>query len=330
MMCNRTLLQTVCALLLLIARAASTRYISPDDLVKVRLFSAYAGAAYCAQNYLDPGNETVVFPNTPFPRNSTGQIFHSFVNVSDALTTGTVALDHARQLVVISFRGTVSQEDWQTNLDLLLGDASDVCGEGCFVHSGFLESWRGARHLVLNAWSALQMSYQHYQTVVTGHSLGGALAHLCAIELKTRWPDASVSLYTYGSPRVGNQVFASIVEQSPGSDNYRLTHLNDPVPRLNKAFGYAHAGPEYHITSPHIPDVLSANKSTLAKPANMIVRSGDVQVFTGPENESGNLSYDCANIAMHDEYFLHIADCATYSEVSLLGGRFGSRDGAMF
>lgn len=36
-----------------------------------------------------------------------------------------------------------------------------------------------------------------------GHSLGGALANLCAYEASKRWPSARLLVYTFGAPRVG-------------------------------------------------------------------------------------------------------------------------------
>jgi predicted lipase len=41
----------------------------------------------------------------------------------------------------------------------------------------------------------------------TGHSLGGALATLCALEMRQRL-GLRVELYTFGSPRVGSPQFA--------------------------------------------------------------------------------------------------------------------------
>jgi hypothetical protein len=46
----------------------------------------------------------------------------------------------------------------------------------------------------------------------------------------------------------------------------------------------------------------------------MIVQSSDVLVFHGPESEKGNYGYNCVNVAMHDEYFRHVADCAVDDE----------------
>ena len=44
-----------------------------------------------------------------------------------------------------------------------------------------------------------------------GHSMGAALATVCAMDLKFRLGLADVRLYTFGSPRVGNDVFAAFV-----------------------------------------------------------------------------------------------------------------------
>ena len=41
---------------------------------------------------------------------------------------------------------------------------------------------------------------------MTGHSLGGALAVLCALDLQDIY--GNINLYTFGCPRVGNAAFA--------------------------------------------------------------------------------------------------------------------------
>ena len=46
---------------------------------------------------------------------------------------------------------------------------------------------------------------------VIGHSMGAALATICAMDVKFKAGLSDVRLYTFGSPRVGNDVFASFV-----------------------------------------------------------------------------------------------------------------------
>lgn len=49
-----------------------------------------------------------------------------------------------------------------------------------------------------------------YKLVITGHSLGGAMARLTYffIDINSQFPGSTTELYTYGEPRVGNIAFA--------------------------------------------------------------------------------------------------------------------------
>ncbi|RNE96141.1 lipase, partial [Trypanosoma rangeli] len=84
--------------------------------------------------------------------------------------------------------------------------------------------------------------------LITGHSLGGAMAELAAAEFASR-PYASgavprIELYTFGAPRVGNTEFANWIVAlfcSGGHEVYRVTHMRDPVPHLPPMFmGFEH------------------------------------------------------------------------------------------
>lgn len=84
---------------------------------------------------------------------------------------------------------------------------------------------------------------------MTGHSLGAAVATIAAATLRKQQPSASIDLFTYGSPRVGNAAFADFVTAQAGAE-FRVTHLDDPVPRLPPAeFGYRHTSPEYWLST---------------------------------------------------------------------------------
>jgi hypothetical protein len=124
------------------------------------------------------------------------------------------------------------------------------------VHMGFLSSWRNARELVLPEVKELKVKYPTYPVQLVGHSLGGAVACLAALELKVSmgWDDITVT--TFGEPRVGNHHLASYVDEAfglktdvpPESLQYRrLTHSDDPVPLLPLGeWGYrSHAGEIY-------------------------------------------------------------------------------------
>ncbi|WHI44520.1 alpha/beta hydrolase [Microbulbifer sp. JMSA004] len=65
-----------------------------------------------------------------------------------------------------------------------------------------------------------------------GHSLGGAIATLAADWLSSN-TEKSIKLYTFGSPRVGLDHFASGCKRKLKSENiYRVYHRADPVPMV--------------------------------------------------------------------------------------------------
>lgn len=114
------------------------------------------------------------------------------------------------------------------------------------MHAGFYGTWVEVRRPVMRGVPAALALHPGYGVVVTGHSLGGAVATLAGAYLRRAGVPADV--YTYGSPRVGNEAFAAFASTQSGGDNYRLTHSDDPVPRLPPlVMGYRHLTSEYWI-----------------------------------------------------------------------------------
>jgi predicted lipase len=91
--------------------------------------------------------------------------------------------------------------------------------------------------------------HQNSKVLVTGHSLGAAMATLAAVDLANAGYDTD--LITFGSPRVGNKAFSEYVNNTVNGVNLRVTHGNDIVtvfpPQLT---GYHHVGREVHYIDP--------------------------------------------------------------------------------
>ncbi|KAL3961745.1 hypothetical protein ACCO45_003268 [Purpureocillium lilacinum] len=185
-----------------------------------------------------------------------------------------------RGSIIVAFRGTYSITNTIVDLSTVPqkyvpypspDDGSKMPREpprhrcdNCTVHMGFLDSWRNARRVVLPELQKLRAEYPSYSIQLVGHSLGGAVACLAALELKVSLGFDGVSVTTFGEPRVGNYQLARFVDDVFGLDGdndealearpyRRVTHANDPVPLLPlEEWGYHPHGGEVYITKPNL------------------------------------------------------------------------------
>lgn len=205
------------------------------------------------------------------------------LSISDSC--GYVAVDHGldrpkdgdirhEPAIVVAFRGTYSVANTVMDLSTVPQEyvpypapADDDGKPGqnkcanCTVHTGFLTSWLSARTHVLPSLLAARKKHPSYPIRLVGHSLGGAVAALAALELKLslRWDDVHVT--TFGEPRVGNAGLVDYIDRAFGLDNddgydpdlekrvyRRVTHVDDPVPVLPLAeWGFRSHGGEVFI-----------------------------------------------------------------------------------
>lgn len=163
----------------------------------------------------------------------------------------------------------------------------DICS-GCTAHRGFWQSWLDARTDVLRAITTATKSHPSYKITTTGHSLGGAIATLAAAHLRNAgYP---VTLYSFGAPRIGGSKISDYITNQAGG-NYRVTHWNDPVPRLPPLpLGYVHISPEYYINRGNLQSVGTSN----------------VKVCYGSVSFAGNAGWIWTDLAAHAWYFSSI------------------------
>ncbi|KAF7813954.1 Lipase, class 3 [Senna tora] len=111
---------------------------------------------------------------------------------------------------------------------------------------------RTAYYTVRGKLKSLLNQHKNAKFVVTGHSLGGALAILFPTVLvlheEMEIMERLMGVYTYGQPRIGNRQLGSFMEahlEHPVPKYFRVVYCNDLVPRLpydDKTFLYKHFG----------------------------------------------------------------------------------------
>lgn len=147
--------------------------------------------------------------------------------------------------IVFVFRGT-DFESWNDTLVNLQINLDFDMNNKCRVHRGF-------RNELNSVWQTLQTflpqtELQTYTVTCTGHSLGGALALLCASRIAYYY-DVQTVCYSFGSPEIGDQSFYNFFQELPCT-HWRIRHNNDKVPEIHtlSLMGYRHVGFEIHIT----------------------------------------------------------------------------------
>ncbi|KAG8418262.1 hypothetical protein J3458_005687 [Metarhizium acridum] len=232
-------------------RAVATRQVSGDldSPEQFQLFAQYSFSSYCTRLH-----DTSL--NTPVCTNLDKTSCLNFENASTVAeftangrfqVGGYVAKNPSKQHIAVVLKGTDSAGDIAT--DAAIGQIdSDLC-EGCKVHKGFgsaFDQLKGQLEQTIKTEKAVP-GQENWRLVVTGHSLGAAVATIAGSSLRKQ--GMSLDMYLYSSPLVGNDKFAEFVSSQGGGFTARITNARDPVTAIPKnplsPKTYKHISPEY-------------------------------------------------------------------------------------
>ncbi|MDP2339988.1 MAG: lipase family protein [Deltaproteobacteria bacterium] len=166
-----------------------------------------------------------------------------------------VVVTGGADLNVVSFRGSDGAADWATNVAFAQRQAA-WSSSGARVHGGFDDALETVWDQVAPA-IAWEQSDRVRPVLFTGHSLGGALAQLAATRavLEGLVSSQDARVYTFGSPRAGDAVFADVVAAWVPA-TYRHVNVraptwgvdSDPVTAVPPRWlGFRHAGARVEI-----------------------------------------------------------------------------------
>lgn len=269
--------------------------ISPLNYEKLVYFSKICALTYCIKDgtlvenrtFFDGGCPSNIKFCSDLIVNPTAQrtrVELVLVAEKDELGTGYVAVDHDQEVVMLAFRGSSTQQDWFSDFQIhptayvpvsyfnylkLVEEGYIPACEKCRVHRGFYRFAKTLSRDFLAKVERIFNLYPNYNLVVTGHSLGAALASLCGIELVLRGFDPLV--LTYATPKMFNgplrdwvntifkskKIHAESVEKQEvqmRNGYFRIVHTRDYIPKVPPH--YLAAGLEIFIEKLHVPHLI--------------------------------------------------------------------------
>jgi len=198
---------------------------------------------------------------------------YSFVNQGrfsngyvDSLTYSSF-VNTGKRRVILAFRGTNTATQLVKEIGLSTGINFGLCGgvQNAKALKYFYTGYQSkVRDTLLPHVRDLVKQHPGFDFYVTGHSLGGALATLAALDLSCNniVHKNQLKLWTFGSPRVGDVNFAKATVNAV-SEHFRIVHDKDMVPHVPPAkiaafgdantflgsFNYGwHLSPEVHYS----------------------------------------------------------------------------------
>ncbi|KAJ3280507.1 hypothetical protein HK104_000613 [Borealophlyctis nickersoniae] len=213
--------------------------IPPSLLAEMQTYTKFAGVAYCSNAAITNWNCKSCAPGVVTDPKYFG---------TDNDMQGYVAVYPARQTILVVFRGASNMASWISNLKFGKSDAEFLV-QGAKVHGGFLALYQKYKPAMTGLLKDALGKNPGYSVTFVGHSLGGALTLLAAVDgtytfLKDL-PPTSIRVITFGIPRVGNARFAQLVYDT-GLPVYRSVNYNDMVPHLPpESFDFVHV--DYEI-----------------------------------------------------------------------------------
>jgi predicted lipase len=171
--------------------------------------------------------------------------------------------DSYSESLFIAFRGSVNIQNWIDNIQISKITPYNDTSIG--VSKGFYKAYNSIKPDLFDNMPNLVDKYNTRRILLTGHSLGAALATLMAYDIATMFPTYELSyVINFGSPRVGNTAFAKSFNGYASSfTHYRITHYYDIVPHVPEEFlGYEHVSDEIWYNEEN-SDFIICNDATI-------------------------------------------------------------------
>jgi hypothetical protein len=206
--------------------------------IKQANISVYlSGAAYCNKD-----NYSIMKLDGP----ANGFITDSILYNVKTDIQGYIGYLPSSKTIYTVIRGSSSVLNWLDDLEVRKIPYITYEECNCNVHRGFYNSALSVSNKTIEVIKKLQKRYPYYSIIMTGHSLGAAIAQLLGMELEKE--GIKVEIYNFGQPRIGDDNYGDFVNTIIKNKLWRFTHYQDMVPHIppSKGMNFLHSCKEIY------------------------------------------------------------------------------------
>ncbi len=177
-------------------------------------------------------------------------------HIGKVVSFGFLAVSAQNELIA-AIRGTDTILEWMHDASFLMVP-SPIHGAHGLTEDGFTAVYRSLRIGRPNASLSAKDSIKSYldtksaaSVTICGHSLGGALVTLLALDVALNTSCRTPAVYTYASPRTGDHIFAGSYNAAI-AQSYRIVNRHDLVAKLPPILPlpYEHVNTQYELNPP--------------------------------------------------------------------------------
>lgn len=168
----------------------------------------------------------------------------SYMYLTQKLLDTTVLKDivygflETKTIVFIVFKGTSRFNEVITDIKFFkTDDEFDIPGK---IHTGFYETLKDDIPVIIQR---IKSILNGRKLVITGHSLGGALACILHAYIQRKEPELDSELISLGAPRIGDKSFSKFITLTKASRIVNRGDIVTMIPTIN----YYHHDKEYLI-----------------------------------------------------------------------------------
>lgn len=172
-------------------------------------------------------------------RNKMLNIYDNYTYLNDTNNKSFCYIFYNKNKIDICFKGTSNINDFYSNLQICTSNYFN--NTNIHIHNGFLNKYLSLKNSILSILNNITNDNdKQIEISFNGHSSGGGIATIAALDFSYIYNDYDIKCYTFGAPIIGNSYFINEFNKRINknksrnrSNSYRIINEYDIIPYLN-------------------------------------------------------------------------------------------------